>query len=128
MYGAGIVCAIERDGHRLPRFRRAAAGDGQRRTGFGGVKNVVARNSVDGHRWRAGIDAVRVGSDGVVAVNIADAGLCAGIAITQGCHIRRRNRGAPRTIRRDACSVVFAAKGDGDRLPGLHAGRAAGER
>ena len=125
---ASIVFAIEGDGHRLPRFRRAAASDSQRSTRFGGVKNIVACNSVNGHRWRAGIDAVSVGSSGVVAVNIADAGLCAGIAITQGCHICRRNRGTPGTVSRDACSVSFAAKGHGDRLPGLHTRSAARER
>ena len=128
MYRASIVCAIERDGHRLPGFRRAAAGDGQRRTRFGGVKNIVARNGVNGHRWRGGIDAVSVGSGGTVAVNVADAGLRAGITITQGCHICCRNRGAPRTIRRDACAICFAAKGHSDRLSGFDTRSAAGER
>ncbi|GEG58943.1 hypothetical protein ECEH2086_04193 [Escherichia coli O145:H28] len=127
LYGASIVFAIESDGHRLPCFRRAAASDGQRRSGFGGVKNVVARNGVNGHRWRAGIDAVSVGRGGAVAVNIADAGLCAGIAITQGRHICRRNRGAPGTIRSHRGAVSFAAKGDGDRLSGFDARGAAGE-
>nr|WP_250999546.1 hypothetical protein [Escherichia coli] len=69
-----------------------------------------------------------MGSGGAVAVNIADVGLRAGIAITQGCHICRRNRGTPGTIRRDACSVGFAAKGDGDRLPGFDTRSAARER
>ena len=125
---AGIVFAIEGDGHRLPRFRSAAAGDGQRSSGFGSVKNIVTRNGVNGHRWHAGIDAVSVSRGGAVAVNIADAGLCAGIAITQGRHIRRRNRGTPGTVRSHRGAVSFAAKGHGDRLSGLHTRSAAGER
>ena len=125
--GGGVVFAIQRHGHRLARFGRAAAGHGQIALRFGGIKNVVRRQGVDRDGRRGGIHAVLAARRGAVAVHVGDAHLHAGVAVFQASQIRRRYGPGPVAAVVHRGGVDFAVQADGHGLPGFHVGGRTGQ-
>ena len=74
--------AVKRYRNNLPRFSGGAAAHRHARISFAGVNDIVAGNGIDNDGWRAAVDAVVMHRRGAIAVNIADAGLRGGAALS----------------------------------------------